>query len=171
MKGILGSVGHGAKNIRQDVILIQELLNHKIQLLAGEKKLVVDGFIGKKTIALITRYQQVVLKMRKPDGRVDPKGKSFRSLYESHTVASPAHAPNAIQSIWLGDSARWPQEKKLRSLNTQFRSKIKVVLKKLKDQGYQPKIFYGWRSVTVQLDLYNRKRSKVKFSFHNATQK
>ena len=30
-------------------------------------------------------------------------------------------------------------------------------------------MFYGWRSVAVQLELYNKKRSKVKFSFHNAT--
>ena len=33
-----------------------------------------------------------------------------------------------------------------------------------------PTVFYGWRSEAVQLDLYNKKRSKVKFSFHNATQ-
>ncbi len=72
MKGILGSVGKSGKNIRSDVALIQELLNHKIRQLHGEKKLQVDGVIGNKTINLITKYQKDVMKMIKPDGRVDP---------------------------------------------------------------------------------------------------
>jgi len=56
-------------------------------------------------------------------------------------------------------------------MNPQFRVKVKAVIKALKEDGFKPKIFYGWRSEAVQLDLYIRKRSKVKFSFHNAAKK
>ncbi len=82
MNGLLSPVGKADKghNIRDDVRLVQELLNHKIDRLPGEKKLTVDGLIGPKTIDLIIKYQSVVLKMKKPDGRVDPKGRTFRSL-------------------------------------------------------------------------------------------
>ena len=171
MKGILGSVGKAGKNIRSDVLLIQELLNHKITRLPGEKKLVADGIIGPKTIDLITKYQKNVMKMQTPDGRVDPGGKTFRSLYESNEAAPAKHVAVFTQSYWEGDSAQWSQAKKLQSMNTQFGIKVQAVIKALEDEGFKPKIFYGWRSVAVQLDLFNRKRSKVKFSFHNATLK
>lgn len=171
MKGILASVGKSGKNIRSDVTLIQELLNHKIKRLPGEKRLLVDGLIGNKTISLITKYQSIVLKMKNPDGRVDPKGRTFRSLYENYGKTPDKHIPKVTLDYWGGDSARWTQEKKLQSLNAAFRPKVKAILKALKDEGFKPKIFYGWRSVAVQLDLFNKRRSKVKFSFHNATQK
>lgn len=171
MKGILASVGKAAKNIRKDVVLVQELLNNKIQLLAGAKKLRVDGLCGNKTISLILRYQEEVLGMKKPDGRVDPGGRTFKSLYSHHRVPPGKHVPEVTRDYWKGDSSRWSQEKKLQSLNTAFRTKLKAVLEELDKAGYKPKIFYGWRSEAVQLDLYNKKRSKVKFSFHNATGK
>lgn len=171
MKGILGSVGKSGKNIRRDAVLIQELLNHKIRRLTGEKKLEVDGLVGTKTIRLITKYQSDVLKMKRPDGRVDPGGNTFKSLYDNYDVAPPGHVPKVTQDYWDGDSAKWSQEKKLQSMNFLFRTKVKAVIKALEDEGFKPKIFYGWRSVAVQLDLYNKNRSKVKFSFHNATLK
>ncbi len=76
-----------------------------------------------------------------------------------------------IKSQWGGESSKWSQDKKLLSLNPQFRIKVKTLLQKLKKRGFQPTIFYGWRSQEVQLQLYARKRSKIKFSFHNATYK
>ncbi|RDH85990.1 MAG: peptidoglycan-binding protein [endosymbiont of Galathealinum brachiosum] len=171
MKGILSSVGKSGKNIREDVHLIQDLLNHKIKRMPGEKRLIVDGLIGPKTIKLITKYQSIVLKMKKPDGRVDSGGKTFKSLYENYKVTPHKLTPKVTMKYWEGDSARWSQDKKLQSLNAQFRTKVKAVVKALKNEGFKPKIFYGWRSVAVQLELYNKKRSKVKFSFHNATLK
>jgi len=69
---------------------------------------------------------------------------------------------------WSGDSARWPQDKKLESLDTSFRKKTRAVLKALEERGFQPKIFYGWRSVSVQQKLYEKGWTKVRFSFHNA---
>ncbi len=172
MKSLLGPVGqvNGKGNIRQDVRLVQELLNHKVKRTPGAKKLVVDGLIGSKTIKLIKQYQSTVVKMKKPDGRVDPGGRTIKSLMENSELEEPKHK-KALTDKWTGDSARWPQEKKLRSLNPQFRKKVELVLKELKEDGFKAKIFYGWRSQAVQLELFSKKRSKVKFSFHNATKK
>ncbi len=171
MKGILGSVGRNGKNIRQDIVLVQELLNKNIGSLPKEKKLVVDGLIGKNTINLITEYQKQVLHMSKPDGRVDPNGRTFKSLFSAHPESLKSQISKVTQKNWSGDSATWSQDKKLQSLNLEFRPKVEAVIKALKDQGFKPKIFYGWRSQAVQLDLFNKKRSKVKFSFHNAAKK
>jgi len=161
MKGIQDSVGDTGKNNRKDVELIQDLLNQNIKQLPGEKRLLVDGLIGKKTIHHITQYQKIVMKMKNPDGRVDPNGKTFNSL-----LTKPA---KVIKYRWKGDSSRWSQDKKLSSMNPEFRTKVKSIISELIKQGFKPKIFYGWRSHAVQLELFNKKVSKVKFSFHNAT--
>ena len=56
----------------------------------------------------------------------------------------------------------------MRSMNPLLRQKVHAVIKALQARGFQPKVFYRWRSVGVQLDLYKKGNSKVKFSFHNA---
>ncbi len=86
-------------------------------------------------------------------------------------VPGPLASPQPVKtdlSQWTGDSAHWTQEKKSRSMNPLLRPKVQAVIKALQARGFQPKIFYGWRSVAVQLDLYKKGNSKVKFSFHNA---
>lgn len=71
-QSISGSVGEGGVNRKADVVLIQKLLNN-----AGAG-LVVDGDCGRKTKGAIRRYQSNFL--RRPDGRVDPGGTTFRHL-------------------------------------------------------------------------------------------
>ncbi len=78
MNKLLGSVGKGGKNIRDDVELIQELLNRNIAKLPDKKKLKIDCRVGKNTITLIEQYQKIVVKLARPDGRVDPGGKTFK---------------------------------------------------------------------------------------------
>jgi hypothetical protein len=73
------------------------------------------------------------------------------------------------ESRWGGDSARWPQEKKLESMHANLRPRVEGVLKGLAARGFQPLIFYGWRSVKVQQEKLKKGYSHVKFSFHNAT--
>lgn len=75
---------------------------------------------------------------------------------------------SAPKDQWGGDSSQWTQEKKLASLDAALRPKVARILDLLRDQGFQPKVFFGWRSVKVQLQLFNRGVTKVKFSFHNA---
>lgn len=147
------SVGKGGINKKSDVIKIQRALN----LVFPSLLLDVDGLCGKKTIRRIIRLQKRF--MNKPDGRVDPGGRTLKQL----NSASPD-----IQSKWSGDSAKWSQEKKISSLDKKMQGKVERVIKSLDEQGYKPKIVYAWRSVTKQLELFNKGNSKVKFSFHNA---
>ena len=78
MTTIRGSVGRGGNNNPGQVRIIQELLNrHRPIPLA---KLAADDRIGPKTIAAIEEFQQRVVKMPRPDGRVDPGGGTLRAL-------------------------------------------------------------------------------------------
>jgi hypothetical protein len=68
-----GSVGAGGRNAAPDVALVQQLLHDR-----GEDPGTIDGRIGPVTIAAIRRFQSRFLV--RPDGRVDPGGRSFREL-------------------------------------------------------------------------------------------
>ncbi len=79
MSKIISSVGRNGTNRSTDVTLVQKLLNS--QKIPGEViPLKVDGKIGNKTIARIEAFQKKVLKMIRPDGRVDPNGKTIKHL-------------------------------------------------------------------------------------------
>ena len=56
----------------------------------------------------------------------------------------------------------------MQSMKPEFAVRVRLVLAALVVRGFQPKIFYGWRSVEVQARLYAQGNSKVRFSFHNA---
>lgn len=68
-----------------------------------------------------------------------------------------------------GDEARWSQETKLASLDPEMAEKVKKLMQALKARGFEPKIFYGWRSGKTQQRLKKQGKSQVSFSFHNAT--
>jgi peptidoglycan L-alanyl-D-glutamate endopeptidase CwlK len=72
---------------------------------------------------------------------------------------------------WTGDSSRWSQEKKLQSMHPDLRPKVSAVIAALQKRGFQAKIFFAWRSVAVQLQIFKKGHTKVKFSFHNAQKK
>lgn len=151
-----GSVGVKGKNLRDDVLLIQQLLKSK-----GVNPGKVDGICGSKTIAALRDFQKRF--MSAPDGLVEPGRTTWKKL--SAVIDKPASS-KLLQ--WSGDSSLWSQQKKLQSLNPLLRPKVEAVLVALKKRGYQPKVFFGWRSVARQLELYQQGNSKVKFSFHNA---
>lgn len=156
MKLITASVGNNGANQYPDVLLVQSLLHDK-----GYNPGPIDGICGKKTVDAILKFQATFLS--NPDGRIDPGGTTWQKLTNNTT---PSSAPSAPQ--WSGNSAQWPQDKKLASMHPTLRPKITALLQALASRGFQPKIVYGWRSVKVQLELYNQGKSKVKFSFHNA---
>jgi peptidoglycan L-alanyl-D-glutamate endopeptidase CwlK len=164
MAGITASVGKGGVNRRSDVEIIQKLINQNIGRLTPLAPLREDGAIGPNTIGAIEEFQRRVLRMQRPDGRVDPNGMTWQKLTNGQAPVPPP-SPKAD---WSGDSARWPQEKKFLSMEPTFRAKVRLVLEALQKQGFQPQVFYGWRSVTVQQQLVAAGRSKVRFSFHNA---
>ena len=156
MTALQASVGTNGRNLREDVMTVQRLLKSK-----GMDPGPIDGIIGAKTIAAIRKFQATFLS--KPDGLIQPHMTTWMKLT---TVDGPAPSPQLAQ--WTGDSSQWSQDKKLQSMNPLLRPKVSAVVVALQKRNFQPKIFFGWRSVAVQLKLYELGNSKVKFSFHNA---
>ena len=68
-----GSVGSRGRNRRDDVLEVQRLLAE-----AGYDPGPIDGIVGRKTIAAIRAFQRQF--MRRPDGRVDPGGRTWLEL-------------------------------------------------------------------------------------------
>ena len=172
---LVAAVGKNAKNREADTLQIQLALN----AVFPSKPLKVDGDCGTKTILAIERFQRRF--MARPDGRIDPRGRTLRRLNASlpwpqtQTAApsrpgQPAQPTPQTQGDWSGDSSQWPQAKKMASLDQRMRRKTRRVIAALKEEGYKPKIVFGWRSVAVQRELVRKRRSKVLFSFHNAQQ-
>ena len=74
------SVGLGGQNKPTDAFIVQRLLNECKISFTGRGTLVPDGRPGKKTYNAIKEFQKTVVKMKVPDGRIDPAGNSFRKL-------------------------------------------------------------------------------------------
>jgi putative chitinase len=77
---IAKSVGRNAVNQHDDVKTVQILLNLNMYRLPNLQPLTVDGGAGKNTIAAIEEFQFRVLETAKPDGKVDPGGKTLAAL-------------------------------------------------------------------------------------------
>jgi|GEM_PF-786217 len=168
MVSISASVGEGGANREADVREVQRLLTA-----AGFDTQGIDGDYGNNTRNAIIAFQKTFL--TNPDGRIDLGGKTILRLAGTTTKpeAGQGSAPqpaggDAKITDWSGDSSQWTQEKKLASLEPSFRPKVERVIAKLKADGYQPKIVFGWRSVKVQAKLKAEGKTKVSFSFHNA---
>lgn len=73
---ISASVGQGGRNLAEDVRRVQSLLNDN----GATPRLVVDGACGGQTIRAIRWFQERIVRMRSPDGRIDPGGTSWRAL-------------------------------------------------------------------------------------------
>jgi peptidoglycan hydrolase-like protein with peptidoglycan-binding domain len=93
------SVGAGGANRPADGMAVQTLLNKFIVpgKLPGVEPLTTDGKVGARTIAAIRAFQQRFLAMAKPDGRVDPGGRTLGALNGSilQQPASTAGTPVA----------------------------------------------------------------------------
>ena len=87
------AVGERRPNRTADVRTVQQLLNRAGGMLPGQSKLDVDGNMGPLTSAAIKRYQQTVVHLSRPDGVVDPGGRTITML--SRRAAGPAPAPRA----------------------------------------------------------------------------
>ena len=88
MRTILASVGRGGLNRSADVRVVQELLNRHIR--PPQPPLVVDGAVSPRLVAAIEAFQRRVVQTVRPDGRVDPGGRTFAALVTP--AAQPATA-------------------------------------------------------------------------------
>ena len=95
---ITQSVGLGGANSLNDVKTVQTALNKLLKLIPPTQALIVDGRLkprpeSSKTIAAIKLFQSKVLNMVRPDGKIDPNGRTHRKINEK--LASQA----AISSV------------------------------------------------------------------------
>lgn len=93
-----GPVGSGGTNAKNDVVLVQSLLNAIPSIEGGPPtKLKVDGIVGPLTLAAIRRYQQA--RTHTIDGRVDVRGPTIKSLVMTlnDRGALPPGLPNVGQ--------------------------------------------------------------------------
>lgn len=98
MTKILKPVGRGGVNLYADVFAVQELLNkHSIPGTTGPLK--ADGKAGPQTIARIELFQAKVMNMAKPDGRVDPNGKTLLKLAETKAINNFSLSSNALDLL------------------------------------------------------------------------
>ena len=84
---ISAAVGRGGRNLPNDVRKIQELLNE--HLVVPMRPLVVDGTCGQATIDAIEEFQRRVMKMVRPDGKVDAQGATMAALSPVALKRSP----------------------------------------------------------------------------------
>jgi lysozyme len=88
MLSITRPVGKGATNPKKnEVLLVQQLLNkHRLPPL---RYIVEDGLNGRETSEAIEYFQRTIMKMPKPDSRVDPEGATLKALQGVKTGPVP----------------------------------------------------------------------------------
>ena len=98
MKAIRGSVGKNGKNYPDDVFVVQTLLNRHRK--PPEKLISVDKINGGETIQAIKDFQSSVVKLKQPDGRIDPAGKTFVLLNtDSQWQRLPSAFSKALEKL------------------------------------------------------------------------
>jgi hypothetical protein len=140
MANIGASVGKGGVNDKADVATVQHLLNAQVAAL-GLARLDEDGRIGDNTNAAIARYQQVVLGIADPDGRIDPGGGTWKALVAGRGPAPQPSAPASAQlsgaAWWHANQAKYPNSAKTADLASPFREKAIRFIDALKAAGAQ----------------------------------
>lgn len=165
MSVIGGSVGLGGDNARKDVRAVQHLLNkHSLPPL---RDLTVDGIAGQNTIDAIRHFQFVVVKMRAPDSRVDPGGKTFRHLNRGPASSEEKSAENKDQNKsapsggnanlsgerwWRANQRRYPNSARIEKLEGGFRGNVQKFVEALKS---------GKANVSVASTLRNKVRAHL----------
>ncbi|WP_336964901.1 peptidoglycan-binding domain-containing protein [Sphingobium aquiterrae] len=139
MAAIISSVGKGGANAPADVALVQRLLNILTALL-GLPPLVADGQCGARTVAAIGAFQFRIIGMIRPDGRIDPGGRSWtRLLAEADPQAmDPARLSGA--AWWHANQARYANSADINALADPFRGKAHAFVTALRDAGASVRI-------------------------------
>lgn len=149
MAGIRASVGRGGANRTEDVTAVQQLLASQVVAL-GRPPLDVDGEYGENTRIAIRLYQKRVMGISDPDGRVDPGGRTWRSLEAGATVVPALPAPGRSTSLsggawWDANQARFPNSSAIGDLAPKFRPKVAAFVRALRDAGASVAITAGNR--------------------------
>jgi hypothetical protein len=169
MTSISASVGRGGVNKTEDVTKVQQLLAPHV-LALGRPPLDVDGDYGENTRIAIRLYQQRVVGLSNPDGRVDPGGRTWQSLTAGATAVPVQPAPGGSTSLsggawWDANQARFPNSSAIGDLAPSFRPKLAAFVQALRDAGASVSITAGNRHETrayLMHFCWNVARGKVR---------
>jgi peptidoglycan hydrolase-like protein with peptidoglycan-binding domain len=102
---ITSSVGGTGTNKPVDVMIIQHLLNLNYDVADYEAR--ITGSVDNEMIQAIKRFQQNALGSKKPDGRVDPGGRTLATLAApglNWIVNAPAVKARMVADLQLRDT-------------------------------------------------------------------
>jgi hypothetical protein len=158
MATLMRSVGRRGVNLRQDVITLQTLLNKNIGALTPLRPLAVTGVVDAPTIAAIEEFQRRVLRTAKPDGLVEPHGR---------TIALLAGAPRADAVVITGIALPEPAKRVLTEILQAAglaRAQVTSVARTPADQArimYENIVSHGDKGVAFSYTLYGAAGDKV----------
>lgn len=101
----------------EDVATVQTLLNDNMHQLAPLRPIEPDGRIGPVTIGVIESFQERAVGLTRPDGRVDPGGRTIRTLLRGAREISERPLP----LVFLPTGARRPISNPTKSYKTGMR--------------------------------------------------
>lgn len=130
---IFNSVGEGGKNVRADVKVVQALLNNFVAAF-GLKTSEVDGYCGRASVAAIRHFQAAILGYLRPDGRIDPGGRTMAALVAR---ADELERKNRLsgRTWWQRNQGLYLNSESTADLEPQFRGKVEAFIKALKAGG------------------------------------
>jgi len=147
MASISASVGSGGANKKLDVATVQKLLNQYLAA-EGEPPLSTAGTIDPDTILAIQQYQQQIVGIANPDGKVDPGGRTWQALDTGQGFAPPL----SDAAWWNANQGRYPNSAALADLVKPFGDNAAKFIKALKDAG---------ASVTISATLRHPTRARL----------
>jgi len=69
----------------------------------------------------------------------------------------------------MRDNVKAKNEEKIKELYHKFVPKVRAIIKDLEGHGYIPLIVWAWRSPEEQERLYKQGSTKIKYGFHNVS--
>jgi predicted chitinase len=151
-------------------MLVQRLLNQHRQ--PPLRRIDENGVMGPDTIAAIEEFQRRVVKMKSPDGRVDPGGATLRALSE-HAHGASTSAPKTLAEALAQHGVRSPAAQAnanavLQALKdsgiTSKRAQANILAQVNAECGFVPRTEGNYSAATL-LKLYgpDQTRNKVRF--------
>ncbi|GAB2514399.1 peptidoglycan-binding domain-containing protein [Microbulbifer agarilyticus] len=123
---IKGSVGVDGKNNRADVAFVQDLLALLSEQDLRMPEIQVDGLSGPATAEAISKFQTYYVKLKKPDFRIDPNGRSEKTLIAKAIEIDKDLIPALVKKHGLKRQS--PTKSGSGSRVIQYRSNAKRVL-------------------------------------------